>query len=438
MLILMLTQSFMTQYFKKIMNIKNNLTNIQKTIFFGVLIVFGLLINYSCEEDPSALGSNLLPDSDKVKIYIDSSLTFKGRVFLNDPILTSNRTNYTLGAMQDEYFGKFEGTYVGQFLPQALDTNVIFYMIDSVVLYVQVDSVFGTINNSVNFNVYEINETIIDDSSYYSNEPAINYYTGQTKINSDSYMQGDSLMAFPLYLSFGSKLKNSKDYYRSDSVFIEQFKGISIAPELIEEPGGVLYSNLSSSNSRIVMYYKYADDDSLQFSYYLYKGDRFAQYNFDYSSGKVNEFLNNSGEDADSLLFIHGINGVVSSIQFNNYMDWKDDSSYSIINAELELPVFYEEGMDLFYPPSLYIYFADTDSSVYQIDDVSSGYFNGSYNEETKKYNLNISRHFMRFINGDIKDSCLNFGVLNNMLYPQRVMLKTGDNIKFKVTYTKH
>jgi len=434
----MLTQNFMTQYFKKIMNIKNNLVELQKVIFFGALLAFGLLTNYSCEEDPSALGSNLLPDSDKVKIYIDSSLTFKGQVFLNDPVTTSNKANYTLGTLQDEYFGKFEGIYVGQFLPQALDTNVIFYMIDSIVLYVQVDSVFGTINNSVNFNVFELNETILDDSLYYSNEIASNYYTGQTKINSRSYMQGDSLLALPLYLTFGSKLKVSKEYYRSDSIFLEQFKGISIVPELMQEPGGVLYSNLASSNSKIVMYYNYADEDSLQFSYYLYKGDRFAQYNFDYTSGRVNQFLNNEQEDNDSLLFLHGINGVASRIQFDNYLDWRDDSSYSIINAELEIPIFYEDGMDLFYPPSLYMYFADTDSSVYQIDDVSSGYFNGSYNEETQKYNFNISRHFMRFINGDIKDSSLNFGILNNSLYPQRVMLKTGDHIKFRVTYTKH
>jgi len=428
----------MTQYFRKIMNIKNNLINFQKAIFFGVLLVFGLLVNYSCEEDPSALGSNLLPDSDKVKIYIDTTIILKGRVFKNDPINTSNKTHYSLGILKDEYFGEFKGEFAGQFLPLKKDTNIIDYDIDSAILYVSMDSIFGFRDNNVSFNIFELSKDIEVDTFHLSDHKVSDYYTGQPVINTGSRIQGDSLIVLPLNSDFIGRLKADKEPYRSDSAFLVTFKGLSIVPVLNSEPGTLVYAYIGSTKTKLVIYYNYNDEDSLKTEYLFYKGFRFGQYTHDYSSGSISGYLNNSDQNYDSLLFIQGLAGVSSKLIFPDLTNiFKGDSVYSILSAKIEVPVSNSES-DLFLPPDLTMYFADNDSNLFTIKDASDGFIGGKYNEESKNYNFDISRHFMEFVNGEIEDSCLNFGISSNTLYPYNSVLKTGNNIKFKVTYTKH
>lgn len=52
----------------------------------------------------------------------------------------------------------------------------------------------------------------------------------------------------------------------------------------------------------------------------------------------------------------------------------------------------------------------------------------------------------MSFLNGEIEDSSINLTIVdqsnvilaNQSRYPHRVILKTGEDIKLKITYTKH
>ena len=134
-------------------------------------------------------------------------------------------------------------------------------------------------------------------------------------------------------------------------------------------------------------------------------------------------------------MFFQGYDGVSSKITFSDYTEtFNPDSSYSILNAELTIPVFKDNNFEHFPPPErLSFYYSDADSNLYQVENY------GNYNDDKSQYSFNISKHLMNFLNGNIEDSCLNIGMSNKSpTNPNRVILRSGENIKLKVTYTKH
>lgn len=410
-------------------------------LFLGIIPFLILTITFACEEDPSSLGSDLLPDSDKIKIYYDTSLTLVGSVHENLPMHTTNLQYYSLGINEDSYFGTFKGEYIGQFYLTSTIKSVDDIVIDSAVLFIDIDSIYGLSgNNNVFFNVYQLQSDIIMDSVYNSNTDINNYFDEVNPINTNSIIKGDTLLSLPLSSYFANELISHGDtIYKSDSLFRDIFKGIAIIPELINTPGGLITANIKSSISTIKLFYHTVTEDSLTASYNLSSGYRFTKYTNDFPSGLVNDFITNQ-EENDSLLFVQGLNGVRSKIKFTNINEWKDqDSSYSILNAELTIPIANNDTDPISPPNKLYFYYSNADSTLIEIEDYSSGgMFGGAYDKNNKNYKFNISKHLMNMLSGNIKDSCLNVTIYNKPYYPNRVILKSGDNIKVNVTYTKH
>ena len=438
----MLIHNFMITYFrKKSMNKFNKLQpkNIIK-LFLGIIPIFILAITFSCEEDPSKLGADLLPDSDKIDILYDTTLTFNSYVFENKAVATSNLSSYPIGIIDDEYFGMFNSEYAGQFLPAVLVNSInvdSIISIDSAILYLDIDGVYGSLESNLKFNVYELNTEIEDSSNhvYYSDEDISNFYSSTDLINTDSKICGDSLVIIPLNSTFSDKFISNGDTINKTSVYFKSiFKGISIIPDTYTSQGCLLTTNISSYDTKIVLYYKTNSDDSLSLTYQLKNGYRFGEYTTDYSTGKISDFLNNAPNINDSLLFFQGCNGVSSKITFSDYTEtFSPDSSYSILNTELTIPVFKDDNFEHFPPPEkLYFYYSDADSNLIPVEDY------GYYDDSKSLYSFNISKHLMNFLNGNIEDSCLNIGMSNKSINPDRVILKSGENIKLKVTYTKH
>jgi len=433
----------MTKYFNKFMN--NIIRKLRPgniiRLFLGLIPILLLTITFSCEEDPSELGADLLPPGDKIYIHVnDTLLTFTGTVHENKPMNTTNLSHYTLGIQTDEYFGAFKGEYACQFYPASYIKDVAEIIVDSAVLFLDIDSIYGlTNNNDVYFNVYGLSNDIFIDSLYYYSDVDINsFFTEELPINTNSIISGDTLLRLPLSLSFANSLiSHGDDIYDSDTAFREVFKGLSISPQLINSTGGLITVNINSAVTRIALYYHTLEEDSIISTYNL--SNRFAKYTNDYQAGLVNNFITNT-EENDDLLFVQGLNGVRSKIKFTNINEWKDqDSSYSILNAELSIPIADNYDFDAFPPPNkVFFYFSDADSTLIEIEDYSVNNFNGSYDITSKKYKFNISKHLMNMLSNNIEDSCLNFAIYNKSFFPNRVILKSGENIKLSVTYTKH
>lgn len=434
-----------------ILKTKNLLRQFLAIFLFSIILLF----NYSCEEDPSALGSEILPDSDKLTYHFDSTFTFKGSVYEDEPINTSNMSYYSLGIIKDnEHFGEFKGSYVGQYLPDIYNDYFEGQFIDSAFVFIQIDSLYGDALNNIDFRLYEISEKIEEDGSYMSNTDITTF--NPEFIGSLNKYLGDTAIKMNLNYSFISKLTSADSATYSSSVnFKDEFNGIALMPELINEPGGLVTTNFASANSKMVLYF-----NDTTFTYSFSGGHGFATYSNDFTGTQAENYLNNPEDDNDELLYVQGIPGetvLKSKISLTNFDSWLDtDSAYSVLSAELFIPVYKDNNFDQFYPPNLlFLSYDNTDSSFVYVKDcedyVRRGVkiFDGRYDEENNYYHFYIPRHLVRLFNQDIEST--NFYIsaekpsfnsttysYDYNYYPQRVILKSGNNIKLHVTYTKH
>ena len=122
----------------------------------------------------------------------------------------------------------------------------------------------------------------------------------------------------------------------------------------------------------------------------------------------------------------------------SNLYNFPDEYQYSIINANLTIPVFQDANMSKLTPPDNLFFIYNVDSDLYQIEDYNGKLFSGAYNETKQEYSFDISLHLKDLLNGEIKDSSLYIRIKNSSSYPHRTILKSGlDDIKLKVTYSK-
>jgi hypothetical protein len=421
---------------------KNKSKN-KSLLFLGVISFAIILLISSCEEDPSSIGSDILPDGDKIVTLYDTTFSFHNQVFKKEPFITSNISHHSLGISNDPYFGELKGQMASEFFYFALDTNMSTYYIDSLMLYLSVDSTYGSPQETVSFNVYELNTLIVDDSSHYSNESVSDLYSEADKINETFQVRGDTLLAFNLKNEFAQRLLSDTLFYLSDTAFKEEFKGLAIVPSIASasDLGGTFLVNIATTDTKIALYYHTDTVDSLYFNYTFTRGNRFTQYSYDYSSSEVNAYLTNPEDENDDYIFIQGVDGISSRIEYTDLDTWlNENATYSILKAELITSVVNDQDIETFYPPEkLSLNYAEEDSTIIYVEDyTSTGMFGGSYNNTDEIYNFNISKHFSDLVNHNIEDHYLNFDVVNSYTSPHRVILKAGEDIKMKVTYTKH
>jgi hypothetical protein len=308
--------------------------------------------------------------------------------------------------------------------------------IDSVVLYLEVDTIFGVKNINFPIHVYELDSTISEDPIYYSDSDIDNMYSVSKKLNTNYRIQGDTLLAFPLEIDLANRIAEDSATHRKDSLFLIKFKGIAIIPEIISDNGGQLFNiNLATENTKIAVYY----NDTLMFPYYLNKGDRFCTIENDPSGSMLESFLENDPAEKDSLLFVQGLGGPTSKIVLNNYMNWISQTKYSILKAELIMPIYStSEPKSYTMPSSIYFAQMDEDSSFYQTIDATYGkFFDGDLNDLNQQYRFDISQYLQSLLNGKSTDSSMYIKMANNTYEANRVILD-GNNIKLKVTYSKH
>lgn len=429
------------------MNTKDLKFSKSKTILFLVAILFASTTLFlGCDEEINSLGSEIMPDGDKIHVLYDSTLTIKSLIVQDEPFNTSNLDYYTIGAIDDPYFGKFSGSLLTEYTPDSLKMeNMQLFNVDSIVLYLEIDSAMGEYEN-LSWNVYELIKSIDSDSSYLSDSDINEFYNEITLVSESCDVMGDSLIRFKLRDSYARKLISDDQYYTSDSAFKARFKGLLIHPTSSGQPGGTATINLNSGNTNISFYYNTIDSDSLILNYYFKNGEKFSNYSFDYSNSLIETLLTNNESDPDGFAILQGMNGLSSTISINNISRFiESDSTYSILDANLTLPIVNEEYSDLFNPPhQIASYFQTEDSLKYEIEDyyqflTKTNYnYDGYLNSQEKFYHFDISRHLMNIINGEVEDSCIYLTIVNNTRYPSRVILKTGEDINLKITYTKH
>lgn len=433
-----------------------------------VLIISISVILYNCKKEKNIIGAEL-QDSD---ISVNQLSNFKLNTYIkeSDSLKSDELSVSTLGSYVDPVLGKTDAGFYTQirlssdnvnFFPTGVLTDIV---LDSVVFAIQIKDFYGDLTPQT-FEIYEIAEEIIKDSSYYTSSSFSSMLMNLVKPGTETItpnptskvlVGNDSLPAqlrINLSKTFGQKIiDESGNTTLSDNDNFSQFiNGLYVKvnnASQISGEGAILLLDLLSKNSKITLYYKdTAKSDTLTFDLLLNSFcARVNKVTHDYTGTLVqSQFMDSTLGKTN--VYIQGLAGITTQIELTDIMNLKD-SNIIINKAVLSLPVDFSTGSALEPNTQLLILrneneekFLLPDQTQYSgqggLDNVG-----GKWNEDDKQYEFIITRYVNNLLNGNLPNNRLSIETTSSLVTPNRAVIYGSESIikkpKLTITYTKY
>lgn len=455
----------------------------------------------ACTKVDNTLGDSLIPNDQQMHIYHDTVSGIEAYVALVDsfPLNFSGFSWYygCIGAKQDATFGGFESGWLGQyggvgFFTTNEDEDIdvtdefINAQADSLTIYLAFDETLcdGDTSITQTFNLYEVKERLYVDSLYYLREFDVNEVIDPEPLFTFDYKLADGnpielRMTGAKVEEFMDRLQHaSRSTYDSDSTFVDEFKGLYLAPAASSSRNAAVLSlSITSTTLNFYAHKDYVDDTnteqkdtivgSYSFDVSTYTGLlSLNTYQFDYSSSILDQSQFNDTSSTSSpvsVSYVQGCGGVTTYLKFTedfanqlkNLKKEKDPNLTMVIHsARLEIGIedptpehldmamsrlgFYTDYSS-FLPVSDYLYTMEV-SETNPITLAYGGYVNRSRNS----YTMDITRMVQTIADIAAQDYMIDVGpsffeAFNPM---HQVILNTSTDpsaplpLRVSVTYT--
>lgn len=312
-----------------------------RNLGFAAACLAALYAFTGCNE-ATVLGKDLIPGSDKVVV---KDTTINNLITLNilrtDSAIRTGNVYYEglLGSItQDPLFGKSHGfLYTQMGLPKSEFTfEGTGWTLDSVVLYIGVDTVWYGENVPNRMRVYRMNEPNFKiDTTYLYNEPRM---YDQSKLLADVNVSPvypkDSLSIYGtkyppqlrirLNNSFGQELfqQRADGAFKNDSAFRIWLNGLAIVPDTTNGRT-MLYTKINNGQTRFTVFYKNSEKDSLMadFKFDQYGSGHAHYLKRNYTGTEVAGLVNTNNPAGDNVVYIQEAPGIYTNIQIPNLED---------------------------------------------------------------------------------------------------------------------
>jgi len=416
-----------------------------------------MLFTGSCEEDPTTIGGEDLPDSDFISIHSTDRISVRSYTMYSDSLRTDNPQYSYLGMLYDPYFGTTSAEFVSQLRLNAIWEYDLF-TIDSVKLYFSLLNVQGNTNAGHTIRFSEISEQIYTDSAYYSNRNMpLTGYSFDVRLPE---LQADTIndLVLDIPVEFGTYItRNTSMFFHDNTIpdFRSYFRGFCV--QLIPE-GNPVFMTLSVVGQQFGAYlnffviYLHDENNSahefiLIFDSFI-RNAAFNKYKHDYSTaepGKRIEHINDAY--SDTLTYLQGLNGVYTRILLNGLDSIKNDPSMdgiSVNRARLIYP-YWDPGTDFNpadLPSQLLLRYTDNKGTKYYVPDYinNASFYDGRVDTVKGVYNFNIGGFIQSYLDdkeGRIKPELDLF--IPTSLTRNAIMRANGNSkpVKFEFTYTR-
>lgn len=283
------------------------------------------------------IGNGLIPPTDGIDTK-DTILDVVTRNFPLDSIRISKFQEMVLGNIDnDPIMGKTKAIINAEFkpiyYPYFYEVGKDSLFLDSAVMVLGYKGYWGDSTNPIHLKVYEISQTsVLKQDSVYPSYASMNLagQIGETTIADPRRLvdsvkprgeQAINQIRIPLSTAFGNRLLfefDSTNAYRTDAQFSSVFRGFSIVPQAGSNT--LLRVNLSDTNSKVALYYRYRRRDSVMDTIvrYFRPGVTSNASNNIIRTRAGSEsqiFLSNPAAQADSVLFLQAGPGNFVRIQ---------------------------------------------------------------------------------------------------------------------------
>jgi len=440
--------------------VKFFLKNFSSHLILAFIIVQGVLVFSGCNKDNN-IGLEVQPPGDKIHVFTDSSTTFSIYTVKEDPLTTTNHSYFMLGSYVDPIFGKSKADFMTQVL---LTTSHLRFgenpVADSLVLYLDygvligedLQYYYGDTTTSQEIRIYEIEEDIYYDSTYYSNQNVENFYTPGNEIASLTYSPQPSRdsLAIPLSIDLANRILNADTTNLEDNTgFLEFFKGIYLQTDMAMSDGSIVYFDILSSKTRLTLYFSTDTEDSLKYDFDISDNcARFSLFEHDYEGSVVESSIDDTVNQTNEV-YIQSMSGTKALVKFelNEELVELAQKGISINKAELVFEIANDPSSENFRPPdNLFMTSLNLAGQDEFLPDyyLSMEHFDGNYYSSQGVYKFNIARHIKTLLDPDFSRRKVNYGLhlFNsfNRVISDRLVLKGGlseGSIKLNIVYSE-
>jgi len=295
----------------------------------------------------------------------------------------------------------------------------------------------------MNMEVYQSFKTIYLDSMYYSNLN-LSDSIGTVPLGVQSYTLVDSVIKVYLDPGFGDWLISDTSALVSQSEFQSHFKGFYVtSEELFVGSGGITIINLLSFGSKLELYYRNSETDSLSFDFEI---DTYAAkvnlFEHDYSTAdeatKI-QHLNDHVED--SVVYVQGMAGTFTKLLIPNLSVWKDSMPLAVNHAEFVINMYDEFSNQVFPSAEEFDMMVKNQDETYErpIDSYfGNEYFGGQLNDSIVKFT--ITTQIQDYLEDKNENNEFYLFVRHQEYKPNRSIFSSPINsnkLKFRFTYTR-
>ncbi len=433
------------------------------TVLFRIFFLFSILVVASCSKPAGEIGAIVQPEDSKLKVFwTDTAEIYAYSIPDVDTVRTDGLSTTMLGSMMDPTFGlTITGFYTQLMLSKTGQRFGENAELDSLVLQLRyTGGSYGDTTTMQTAHVYQMEESLHYDSIYYSDidipvfpTDYANYsYTPRPK---DSTVVGGDTTSPVLRINLSNTTPDLGNYLLnmdttvmdSNDVFMEEFKGLYVTTEPVSQGGSLIYFNLQSSRSKMILYYHNSEEDSLSFDYPITLITKYvSKYEHDFQLGDpdfIAEVVNGDTAKGTDKFYAQGAAGVAVVLKIPNIQTWTEYGTIALNEAKLVLPGNSEDT--LFYAPikMALAEIQDDGSYGYLPDAGEEHYFGGVYKSSTNSYTFRITRYLQSLIsNPEINNNGLYMIVRGASLYPHRFVFNGNDPVSdttrlhLEITYT--
>lgn len=436
----------------------------------GPLLLVALFA-FGCTK-PTHIGGDILPDNDKLNQFFTDTISVVSVTEPDDSLPTYSQSSYLAGTLDDPVFGKsFAGFYAQIRMPSSNVDLGEDLTLDSIVLTLKYNSLYGDPTEKHSMNVFRVTEDIYfaepyrsDHTFRYNPVPLGSKMNFTPKASPVDSVEIYGKMTAPhlrirLDDSFGEDLlsQSGTATLSTQKVFNDYLKGIFVAPDTgFGYSNAIMFFNLLDALSGITLYYKNAENDSLSSTFPINIYSAVANhFKHQYTNPDIVDEI--SGQVAfDSINYLQGMAGLRVKVKF----PWlKNLGLISINHAELIITQAAHHSPDSVYlPPQIVIprIVADSSLPAFQalLDEawaqiLGSYDFGGTMETETingkkyKRYRINILRHLQLIIQDKTDDLEMVLKVIPSASSANRIAVGGGNHpnpdlkMKLQLTYTK-
>lgn len=388
----------------------------------GFLLIAVSAFVFSCKEP--TLGLEVQDPADVVNLLRTDSFTVVTKLERQDSVRSDELSANLIGTYVDPLLGKMSASVYTQVVPTVSNINLgAGFIPDSMVFVLPYRGFYGDIsklNGLQKFSVYRVTENMSLDNVYYSNNTlqVEAQPLGETEfiapLIADSVLvtgrRDVPQMRIPIDISLAADFAANSSSLLSIEAFTDFFKGVYITSESISEtPGtGAILDFILSSGSRLDLYYKNDEADSLRVSFVVNdNAARFNAFNHEYSP-ELLDIISDTTLSAKRT-YAQTMAGLRTRIDLPDLKTWQNGRRILVNEAKLIVPVI-SEDFGIYAPNTLLdLITKDSEGNLVQTPDLVVGgtYPGGIYDAENREYVFNI----VRYIQGQLNDILDNNGL---------------------------